>query len=222
MTFVPGAAQPSYRSYRLLLWWTALTFLATWLPLVRSVMDGQSYEWGTTFFSWHFGGHGLSADYWLLIVKAVVGIGLLYAGWRFPSPKTAAALAAWQLLFAADTLYYAATDPRGFRFRGDTMGVDISLTWIAPTLSILFAIVAIWWIRKLAGRPVPPRIQTETRFTNVALWAALAIVPVQWTLLHIGRGTDWYDVSGVLLTMIQWLLLNLAFRSRSPVKRVVI
>jgi hypothetical protein len=77
MTFVPGAAQPSYRSYRLLLWWTALTFLATWLPLVRSVMDGQSYEWGTTVFSWHFGGHGLSADYWLLIVKAVVGIGLL-------------------------------------------------------------------------------------------------------------------------------------------------
>jgi hypothetical protein len=50
------------------------------------------------------------------------------------------------------------------------MGVDISLTWIAPTLSVLFAIVAIWWIRKLASRPVPQRIQPETRFTNVALW----------------------------------------------------
>ena len=222
MTFVPGAEQPSYRSYRLLLWWTALTFLATWLPLVRSVMDGPSYEWGTTLFSWHFGGHGLSADYWLPIVKAVVGVGLLYAGWRIPSPKTAAALAAWQILFAADTLYYAVTDPRGFRFRGDTLGVDISLTWIAPTLSTLFAIVAIWWIRKFANRPVPPRPQVNSRFANVALWLVLAIVPVQWILLHTGRGTDWYDVSGVVLTMLQWLLLNLAFRSRSPIRRQTI
>jgi hypothetical protein len=204
------------------LWWTALTFLATWLPLVRSVMDGPSYEWATTFFSWHFGGHGLSWDYWLLIVRVAVGIVLLYAGWRNPSPRTAAALTAWQILFAADTLYYAVTDPRGFRFRGDTLGVDISLTWIAPTLAMLFAIVAIWWIREFARRPVPPRIQTETRFANVALWTVLAIVPVQWILLHRGRGTDWYDVSGVVLTMLQWLLLNLAFQSRSPIKRVVI
>lgn len=222
MTFIPGAEQRSYRSYRLLLWWTALTFLATWLPFIRSVMDGPSYEWGTTFFSGHFGGHGLSPDYWLLVVKAAVGIALLYAGWRLPSPKTAAALGAWQILFAADTVYYAVTDPSGFRFRGDTLGVDISLTWIAPTLATLFAVVAIWWIREFARRPVPARILAETRFTNVALWMVLAIVPVQWILLHKGRGTDWYDVSGVVLTMVQWFLLNLTFRSRSPVKQVVI
>jgi hypothetical protein len=183
-------------------------------------MDGPSYEWSTTFFSWHFGGHGMSSDYWLLIVKVAVGIGLLYAGWRHPSTRMAAALAAWQVLFAADTLYYAAADPSGFRFRGDTLGVDISLTWIAPTLATLFTIVAIWWIREFARRPVPPRIQTETRFVNLALWMVLGTVPVQWILLHTGRGTDWYDVSGVVLTMLQWLLLNLAFRSRSPIKRV--
>lgn len=217
MTFIPGAEQRSYRSYRLLLWWTALTFLAAWLPLIRSLMDGSSYEWGTTFFSWHFGGRGISADYWLLIVKVSLAIALLYAGWSRPSPKTAAALAGWQILLAADTLYYAITDPRGFRFRGDTLGVDISLTWIAPMLATVFAIIALWWVRELSRRPVmlPPR--PDTRFIGARLWVVVAIIPVQWILLHYGRGTDWYDVSGVVLTMLQWLLLSLALRSRSPV-----
>lgn len=178
-------------------------------------MDGPSYEWGTTFFSWHFGGQGLSADYWFLIVKAVLAIALLYAGWRHPSPKTAAALAAWQILLAADTLYGAITDPNGFRFRGDTLGLDISLTWIAPTLATVFAIIAIWWIREFSRHPIEPYPQPDPRFINARLWMVVALIPVQWILLRSGHGSDWRDVSGVVLTMLQWLLLSLAFRSRS-------
>jgi hypothetical protein len=182
-------------------------------------MDGSSYQWGTTFFSWHFGGRGISADYWLLIVKVVLAIALLYFGWRRPSARTAAALAGWQILFAADTAYYAITDPRGFRFRGDTLGVDISLTWIAPTLATAFAIIAVWWVRELSRRPVITLpVGPDTRSIDTRLWMAVAIIPVQLILLHHGRGTDRYDVGGVVLTILQWLLVSLALRARSPVK----
>ncbi len=131
MTFIPGAPRRSYRSYWLLLLWTALTFVVV--------------------------GRTLSSDPLFLIVEALLAIGLMYAGWKWRSPKTAAALAAWQLLFAANGLYSAVTDPRGFRFHGDALGVDISLTWIAPTLATVFAIVAIWWIREFSKRPFGSR-----------------------------------------------------------------
>lgn len=207
----------AYRSYRLLMWWTTLTFLATWLPLMRSIMDGSSYEWGTTFFTWHFEGRGLDGDYWFLVIKAVAGVCLLYAGWRRPGWRTAAVLAIWQVVLAADTLVLAISDPRGFRFRGDTLGVDISLTWIAPTLATIFAVIALVWTRRFRQQPVEGRQPAPvTQQPDPRLAIALVMIAIQWPLLHYGHG-DWRDITGVVLTIAQWFLVSASFRAASPV-----
>ena len=70
------------RILKVILIWTVVTMLLVWLPLVRGVMDGESYQWGASFWGKQFSGSGVRGDYWLLIVRALVGITILYLGWR--------------------------------------------------------------------------------------------------------------------------------------------
>lgn len=61
----------SYKVARLvhviLMGWISLLFLFGWLPLLRSLMDGPSYQWGTTLLGLRFAGAGIAGDFWFLI-----------------------------------------------------------------------------------------------------------------------------------------------------------
>src|ERR1044072_6355926 len=57
-----------------LLLWTALTTLVFWLPLVRGLFDGVTYQWGGFGFS----GRGTDGDYWFVAGASAFrsGVGL--------------------------------------------------------------------------------------------------------------------------------------------------
>ncbi len=38
------------RLLKLLLGWTTLTFLLSWLPMIRALFDGATYQWGFALF----------------------------------------------------------------------------------------------------------------------------------------------------------------------------
>ena len=56
----------SYRGARrlhiALMSWITLTFITGWLPFVRGVMDGPTYQWGGGLFAWNFSGAGPGGD----------------------------------------------------------------------------------------------------------------------------------------------------------------
>src|SRR4051812_6269649 len=59
--------------------WTALVMgIQFFLPLVRSVTQGDAYPWGLGGFR----GHGLHGDFWVLVVGLSVTSLVLYLGWR--------------------------------------------------------------------------------------------------------------------------------------------
>jgi hypothetical protein len=70
------------RFLKAILIWIMLTLIIVWLPLVRGLMDGDSYQWGNSFWGMQIGGSGVGGDYWLLAVQARLGIAVLYFGWR--------------------------------------------------------------------------------------------------------------------------------------------
>lgn len=195
--------------HRLVLGWLTLTFVLAWLPLVRCVMDGTSYEWGTRYFGLSFSGAGLTGDLWLLLVQTTLGLWLLYRGWRDPSPPFPAVLLAWLGLVAADALYNIFTGA-AVQFEGATLGVNVSLATVAPVLHLGFFCAALAWA--LWSRS---RIQLEPRpswtGTNKALLAGVVLLfPVQFLLLRYAQGQEIKDVVGVLLTIAQWFLISAA------------
>ncbi len=64
---------------RLLLVWTGVVMTLVWLPLLRGPMDGPSYQW-----AWSPGlrGSGVGGDYWVVVLTAVLGLSVLWLGWR--------------------------------------------------------------------------------------------------------------------------------------------
>ena len=139
-----------------------------------------------------------------MLIKSAVALALLWYGWRRPNGGLRIALVGWLALMLADTLYNVVTAPGDFRFRGDTLGVDISLAVAAPALDGAMLLVAGWWAAKAPALPVPPL----ARANAVLLATAALLLPVQYALLSRGGGQDGSDVVGVLLTMLGWFLLS--------------
>jgi hypothetical protein len=195
--------------HRVLMGWLTLTFVLAWLPLVRSLMDGITYEWGTRYFGVPFSGAGLTGDLWLLVAQTALAIWLLYRGWRDPSPPFPAVLVAWLGLAAADALFGVLTGGE-FHFEGATLGVNVLLATVVPVLHVGFFCLALVWAVRQRGS-TEPEIRPAWTGTNTALVGLVVLLfPVQFLLLYSGQGQEAKDVIGVLLTISQWFLISAA------------
>ncbi len=196
------------RVLRWVLIWTGVTLLPVWLPLVRGLMDGASYQWE---LGPGIGGRGVAGAYWLLAILAGCGLLLLYLGWRGAQPPFHWMLLSWHVSLAGMVSYASWTAGEQMRLRGDTLGIDISIAWAGPAFFGGFALLAVYWVvRDLRARPerVPPKWNRANR--GLLLLAAL-LLPVQFILLRFGVPHGATDKFGVLLTIVQWLLVNFAF-----------
>jgi len=54
------SVQPMPLVRHVLMVWLTLTFVFSWLPLVRALMDGAPYQWGKRYFDAQFSGAGLA------------------------------------------------------------------------------------------------------------------------------------------------------------------
>ncbi|TVR52306.1 MAG: hypothetical protein EA421_14105 [Gemmatimonadales bacterium] len=204
------------RTLSLLLAWTALTTLILWLPAIRGLMDGSTYTWG--FMG--LGGSGTGGDYWFPATASALALVTLWLGWRGGRFPVHLLLVGWHGGLAALILRATLRDPDGFRFQGDTLGVDVNLGWGASALFGAFALLALGWalreFRRDAGTWVPGRVPSgippwSPRNTRLVAFALL-LLPVQLLLLASGEPHGGTDQVGVLLTLLQWGVLSVAFR----------
>ncbi len=202
---------------------TSATMIVTWLPLVRGIMDGSSYKWGQSFIGISLSGNGVSGQYWVLVLQAVVGISLVYLGWRGARPPFHWLLLLWNVPSAVNAFYNSIRFPEEYRFQGDTLGVDVSVAWVGPLFWGSLALLSIVWVvrdlKRGGGREVP----TWTRRNTILMTLVIALVPIQFLLLRFGTPHGPNDQIGVILTMVQWILLNLSFVAwRIPVSDLTV
>lgn len=184
--------------------WTTLLF---WLPTVRSLFDGVSYEWGVLGFR----GAGLGGDYWFVALASACALAVQWLGWRGKRLAAEWLLLGWFGAIAAGSMHLALTAPESFRFRGDTLGLDFSLAWIAPLLFGAVVAVAITLLVKEQRRARAPAPRW-TRRNTTWLGALIGLLPVQLVLLRFGPPDGLTDQVGVVITIVQWLLVGRALR----------
>lgn len=187
---------------------TAIPMIFVWLPFIRGLMDGTSYQWGNSFLSWSYGGHGLGGAYWLLALQAVFCIVLLDLGWHGARPPFHWMLLFWNLAQAVDACYNALLFPERYRLQGDTLGLDVSLAWVGPIFFGGLAALSLTWLVSDLRRRQPKTLPDWTRRSTILLCLVIAMLPVQFVLLRFGVQHGTSDQIGVLLTMLQWVLLN--------------
>lgn len=187
------------------MWLLTLPFILFWLPFLRSLFDGASYEWGNTVFGVTFHGAGTGGDFWFPTVGTILGIVLLWSGWRGPDrifrPLALIVVGLW----FADSAYTIGSG-NDIMFEGATLGVALSIGKIALAYYGVLLALILWGFRR------PARAGLPLGLANYALLiVVLALLPAQYYLLSAGRGQEASDQSGVIVTMAQWLLLSAAF-----------
>jgi glucan phosphoethanolaminetransferase (alkaline phosphatase superfamily) len=111
-----------------------------------------------------------------------------------------------------NSAYNAIKFPDDYRFKGDTLGVDVSLAWVGPAFWLVLAALSILWVVRDRKNPQRDWTPSWNRTNTILLSLVILLLPIQFFLLRFGTPTDDIrDPLGVILTMFQWLLLNLAF-----------
>ena len=188
---------------------TALSFVFTWLPFIRGLFDGESYQWGTTYFGQSFGGKGIGGDYYLLIIKVMLGLSLFYAGYK--SPKRwlfYLLLGFWFVPLLTSNIYDMATSPEDFEFHGDTLGVHLSIIYPFAVYALCVIVLIYLVLRQDIKTPLHNSLPINRKW----LIGLAAFLPVQFALLRFGDMTSIYDVVGVLITIGQCLLIPKIFQ----------
>lgn len=198
--------------------WTAITGLMIYLPFIRGLMDGSDYRWGNAFWGIQLNGSGVGGDYWVLPLQTALVIAVLLLGWRGAKAPFHWLLLLWHLPFSIGVTSTALRFPDDFRFRGDTMGVDFSLAWLGPLLFGGFALLSLIWVTRDLRRNQPREITPLRRANHILLAIMLALLPVQFFLLRFGEQHGPNDKIGVLLTMLQWIGLNIAIATSGSKK----
>jgi hypothetical protein len=183
----------------------SLTTVVFWLPAVRGVFDGPSYQWGLAGFS----GRGVGGDYWFPAGAAAAALTLLAGGWRCRW-WAFAAITAWNVVMLAAVTAAAASSPGEFRFRGATLGIDVSLVWLGPVLFGTAATLS----GVAARRHYRRRVAAASWGVHNRRWTLLlaSALPIQFVLLRVGTPQSTLDAVGVLITIAQWLMVGRVFR----------
>ncbi len=188
---------------RVLLLWVGFTGILAWLPLVRSVMDGESYAWGAPFWGIEFSGDGLSGDFWALPLAAAHVVATLFLGYRGARQPFHWLLLGWVVPLGAYMSYFTVSED--LRIQGDTLGFDLSLAWLGPLLCGGLALLAVLWAwRDLRARRTAESIEWP-RSRRILMGAALAALPVQFYLFRFGAPLSASDQMSVFITVLQWI-----------------
>lgn len=203
------------RGLRLLLGWVTFHLVFSWLPLVRCVMDGESYAWGTSHFGVMFHSRGLERpDVWLLVFKSALFGTLIYLGARGAGRLFQGLIVLWTLVLTADVTFAVATDPDGMEFHGDTLGIHFNLGWILVPVVGAFALLALGWVVHEWRRGHPAVAPPWGRTNRNLVLTCLLLLPVQFVLLRFGEPHGMTDKIGVLLTIAQCPLFTVALWRR--------
>ncbi|HEV2818035.1 MAG TPA: hypothetical protein VGW40_12540 [Allosphingosinicella sp.] len=188
-----------------LMWLLTLPFILYWLPFLRSIFDGASYEWGHSLFGRQFSGAGLGGDFWFPCAGVALGIACLWSGWRGPDrlfrPLALSVVAVW----LTDAIHTIASG-EDIEFEGATLGMTLSVGRIFLGYYLVLLALLLWSFRAPA-RPALPL----GRANQLLLLVVILLLPIQYAVLSSGRGQEASDQIGVLITIGQWLLLSAAF-----------
>ncbi|WP_282079137.1 hypothetical protein [Aquimarina algiphila] len=187
-----------------------LTFITTWLPLLRALFDGKSYSWGMSYYGISFSGKGLTLDYTILIVFAFLYFLFFYSFNWVKNRLIFYVLIIWWWFHSFGNLLYDIIKNGDTVFHGDTLNIHVSISTIIIPLAIasmLLVVTIIYKDRKLPNTNIP-----WNRLNNIKALIVLSPLVLQMILFVIGEPHGITDSIAVIITIIQCFVVHLIFK----------
>ncbi|MGB5203671.1 hypothetical protein [Eudoraea sp.] len=201
--------QRFFKRLNLLLILTSLTFATSWLPFIRGISDGESYQWGTTFFGKLFYGSGTGGDFYYVLLNVAIGLGLMYTFyWGRRRNMFYLLLIIWYGSMIANSFYEVFLG-EGYMFHGDTLNVHLDLSFIIIPFMIVMGALVVKVIIEDRKHSFLAKATKKNKF-----WATLLLVPIpgQVVLFYMGEPHGITDKIGVIIALLQVALAWTAFK----------
>jgi len=187
----------------------SFTFVTTWLPLLRCLMDGTSYRWGTGYFGMSLSSEGMSIDYLALVVWVVLYMALFASFYWVKKRIIFYLLLGWWWLHSFGSLLYDIWKNGDSMFHGDTLNIHVSVSKIVIPLSILTLVLALVLVlkdRKIQDVHIP----WSRKNTRLA-WIILGPLALQAILFSTGEPHGITDQIGVVIALVQCFAIPFIF-----------
>lgn len=188
----------------------SITFMMIWLPFLRSLLDGDSYLWGTVLYGFSYSGAGLEGDFWYLILQFLFFGTLFYSFFWLKKRLWFYGLCiAWFFLTIGNYAYQVFMMDDAM-FHGDTLGVHVSLFWFVIPIGLASVIVLLLMIREdmNSEEVLIPWGPKNLKY----MLLILGPLPLQALLLSTGEPHGFTDQIGVVISIIQSYLVPIFLR----------
>lgn len=198
------------KAYTLLFWvFLGLSSITTWLPFWRTSFE-SNYRWGNGIMFMLFRGQGFTGDYFYLVFKIVSLLLVVFVTQRVAHRAVRwAAMIWWLLPSLADATYNGITDPAGYMFHGDTLGIHINMLWMVLPITLGTALL-FTRLMPPAETSIHPLIQRKPLF-----WIFLVGLLVVSIVLNMGQQHGVWDKLGVTMLLVLLGVFTQVFGTRA-------
>ena len=204
------AATTNKRLFGVVMFWTVLTTLFAWLPLVRIIARPEGYTWQILGLS----GSGLEGPFWVFVPLTAYAVALLYTAGRGPRAWFHPLLILWHLTVTGVIITALVQAGRDAFWQGQALHLTIPM-WIIVVPTLVFTVLALVWVaqdRRQPATPVAPWCRTNTS----RLVGSLVLLMVGFVLFRTGTNYNWVTAVAVVTTVLHWITLAWSFESVEP------
>ena len=195
-----------------IMFWTVVTTLFTWLPLVRIIGRPEGYNWSILGLS----GEGLEGPFWIFIPATAFAVLLLYSAGRGPRKLFHALLVIWHLTVTG--IVVAGLLQAGFSasWQGQALHLTIPL-WLIAIPCVVFTIMTVTWVIAVRNNPAEDPAPWSQKNT-FRLVGSLVLLLLGISMFRLGTNYNWVTALAVLITVAHWIILAWSFEpaDRSP------
>ena len=201
--------------FNIIIIWSLITSLITWLPLIRIIGKPDEYYWGILDFK----GEGADGPYWIFIVGALFVITMFYSAFRAKNRKIVYVfLTIWQLIVCSIILLTITDLGFDATIKGEGWHWEFPI-WILGIPALLGFFLTITWIYLDNKYRFNFIIRSWSKKNRVLLFISFVLLLLALFLFYKGTNYNWVTALAIFVTIVQLIVMVDAFKSYGKSKR---
>ena len=193
------------------MFWTVLTTLFAWLPLVRIIARPEGYRWSILELS----GKGTEGPYWIFILLTIYVLILLFSASRGPRALFYPMLILWHLAVTAVVITATVRGDSEAVWQGQGLHWSIPM-WLLAIPCGLFVVLAVALTFIDYRGTSSPAPAAWTCSNSGRLVASLLLLIVALILFRLGTNYNWVTGTAIVATIVHWIVLVESFQPLRP------
>ena len=190
------------RMFDALMFWTIVTGIFAWLPLVRILGRPDGYSWAILGLS----GTGTEGPFWIFVLLTAWVLTMLFTTFRGPRAVAYPLLLLWHVALTGVVVAGVVQGGTTATWQGQGLRWAIPL-WVLIVPFAAFTVLAALWIARDRRRGGKADRREWSRASSVRLAGSLVLLVVALILFRAGDNYNWVTAAAILTTIGHWALL---------------